>query len=459
MHNKLLSRRRSTSQQGQTILLVAISLVSLLAMAALAIDVVTLYVARTEIQRAADATALAAAKAIADSGVTSLQATDPNLPAAQTLAQNMATAAVTAMVNASSTFNLVDGKPPTLVTLTPIPVDFTRQGDPHVTVQLSSSNLPTFFSKIWGGGPATVAATATAEVYNPANLQTFTPIAPLSLKPWLVANADPNNAGAVFVNITTGAVEESVTGEQLNLIADCRNAPPNKCVLRLNHNPPKANPPFDVDYVPLQVSSPPNSKNVCPGASAYCASGPSDYEESIECADATTYVTPTCGGGATNAVWSDAFNPRGMAGLSATGTECLIHAGGPGPWDGSSNLQDTLTFPSGWPGGPPQITAETGTQTGNLVTTSSSIVTIPIIDTSMPTGSFPVSPGSVMVVGYIQGFINQINPAGGPPALPAGDINVTVLNIAGCSNSPNTAAAVVGGSGTSPIPVRLITPP
>jgi len=64
-----------------------------------------------------------------------------------------------------------------------------------------------------------------------------------------------------------------------------------------------------------------------------------------------------------------------------------------------------------------------------------------------------------MVVGYIQGFINQINPAGGPPALPAGDINVTVLNIAGCSNSPNTAAAVVGGSGTSPIPVRLITPP
>jgi len=426
-------------------------------MAALAIDVVTLYVARSEIQRAADAAALAAAKAIADSGVTSLQATDPHLPAAQTLAQNMATAAVTAMVNVSSTINLVDGKPPTLVTLTPIPIDFTRQGNPHVTIQLNSTNLPTFFSKIWGGSPASATATATAEVYNPANLPTFTPIAPLSLKPWLVANADPNNATAAFVNITTGAVEESVTGEQLNLIADCKIAPPDKCVLRNAHNPPKANPPFEVDYVPLQVSSPPNSKNVCPGASAYCAAGPSDYEASIECADATTYVTPTCGGGATNAVWSDAFNPRGIAGPSAAATECLIHAGGPGPWDGSTNFQDTLTIP-GWPASAPQIMAETGPQTGNLVTTSSSIVTIPIIDTSMPAGSFPASPGAVIVVGYIQGFINQINPNPGPTP-PPGDINVTVLNIAGCSATPNAANPIVGGSGTSPIPVRLITPP
>ena len=48
-------------------------MVSLLAMAALAIDVVTLYVARTEVQRAADAAALAGAKALADSGVTTLR--------------------------------------------------------------------------------------------------------------------------------------------------------------------------------------------------------------------------------------------------------------------------------------------------------------------------------------------------------------------------------------------------
>jgi hypothetical protein len=454
MRQKIPSRRRH-HERGQTILLVAISMVSLLAMAALAIDIVTLYVARSEIQRAADAAALAAAKAIADSGVTSLEAGDANLPAAQLLAQNMATSAVTALVNSSSTLNLVAGTPPTLVTVTPIPIDFTRQGNPHVTITLQRTSLPTFFSKVWGASAPSVTATATAEAYNPANLASFTPIAPLSLKPWLVANADPNNASAAFVNITTGAVEASVTGEQLNLIADCRNAPPNKCMLRSGHNPPKANPPVEVDYVPLEVSSPPNSKNVCPGASAYCSAGPNDYEESIECADATTYVTPTCGGGATNAVWSDAFNPRGIAGLSATGTECLIHAGGPGPWDGSTNFQDILTVP-GWPTNAQQIRAETGPQSGNLVTTSSSIVTIPIIDI---TSALPASPGAVTVVGYIQGFINQINPNPGTPTLPQGDINVTVLNIAGCSNSPNTAAAVVGDSGTSPVPVRLITPP
>jgi hypothetical protein len=91
------------------------------------------------------------------------------------------------------------------------------------------------------------------------------------------------------------------------------------------------------------------------------------------------------------------------------------------------------------------------------VTTSSSIVTIPIIDTSMAPNTFPVSPGAVTVVGFMQAFINQIDPNPGPPT--PGDINITVLNISGCSNIDNGANPVVGGSGTSPIPVRLITSP
>ena len=76
------------SERGQTIILVAISLVSLLAMAALAIDVVTLYVARGEIQRAADAAALAGAHAIADSGATTLSSGDSNLAGAETVANS-----------------------------------------------------------------------------------------------------------------------------------------------------------------------------------------------------------------------------------------------------------------------------------------------------------------------------------------------------------------------------------
>jgi hypothetical protein len=99
--------------------------------------------------------------------------------------------------------------------------------------------------------------------------------------------------------------------------------------------------------------------------------------------------------------------------------------------------------------------ARSGPQIGNLVTTSSSIVTIPIIDAKMPPTTFPTSPGAVTVVGFIQGFINQINDAASPNP---GDINITVLNIAGCSSSDNGANPVIGGAGTSPVPVRLISP-
>ena len=52
-------RRR---ERGVTILLVAIAMMALLAMAALAIDIVTLYVSEGDAQRAADAAALGSAK-------------------------------------------------------------------------------------------------------------------------------------------------------------------------------------------------------------------------------------------------------------------------------------------------------------------------------------------------------------------------------------------------------------
>jgi Putative Flp pilus-assembly TadE/G-like len=434
-------------ERGQTILLVAVSLISLLAMAAFAIDIVTLYAARSELQRATDATALAAAKAIADSGFTTIATTDAQYGNAKNLAMLMATNAINAATLATPPINLVAGRQPLLVGSPSY--DFTTHpGSYQVTLSLTV-NLPTFFSRIWSRSLITMTTSATAEAYNPANLATLTPISPTSLKPWLVANVDPNgmSTNTPFVNVGTGAVEQGVTGEQLDLIADCRNANPNNCVLRMNHNPPKATPPHEVDYVPLQVSSPANSNNICPA----CASGTTDYEQGIACADVTSYVTPTCGGGATNAVWDSAFNPRGQGGLSAKGAECLIHAAGPGPWDGDTNLQDTLTFP-GWPTNPAQITARSGPQVGNLVTTSSSIVTIPIIDI---TNALNPPPSAVTVVGFIQGFVNQVNNATAPDP---GDINVTVLNIAGCSSSDNGANPVVGGAGTSPIPIRLITP-
>jgi Putative Flp pilus-assembly TadE/G-like len=431
-------------ERGQTIILVAISLVTLLAMAALAIDIATLYAARSETQRAADAAALAGAKAIADSGITTLLITDPNF----TIVQPWATAAATSQINAVLQNNLVAGQAPS--TVSPPTVDWTRQGNPLLTVKVQSSNLPTFFSKIWGGTPNLATATATAEVYNPANVPNFTPIVPKSVKPWLVANADPITFGA-FINPSTGAVEPGVTvvGERFYLHSDCPTSP---CT-------PTDNPPGipisstgfhpQVDYVPALVT-PSTGSNICPA----CAAG-SDYEQSIECADVTTsYQVLTCGGGTTNAQWDQNVSPGGLGGLSDLATRCLIHASSAGYNKG----QDAIDNLGPWPTSPMQITAGSGSNApnGSFVTTSSSIVTIPIIDT---TNKIPTPSGNVTIVGYMQAFIEEVHGGGNPQR--QGDIQVTVLNIAGCSSSSTNIGAtpVVGGSGTSPVPVRLITPP
>jgi Putative Flp pilus-assembly TadE/G-like len=445
MNKRKLSCKRKR-EQGQTILLVAIGLISLLAMAALAIDVVTLYAARSETQRAADATALAAAKAIADSGLTTLPPGDPNIVNgnAQTLAQNMATSVINAMLTAPWPINQVGGIQPALVgtpTLffptTAVPAN----SNPHITVTLQVTTLPTFFARIWGNRTATVTASATAEAYNPANVQNFTPIAPRGVKPWLVANLDPtNNPPTPFITTGTGAIESEVIGKTFNLTADCNRNPRNSCALT---NPPTAthsatNP--QVDYVPALVA--PNSGDVCPSPSS-CTEDPNypDYQDSIQCYDVNPYP---CGGPNNNTTWDNTVNPRGRRGPSALGAECLIRA---------ASGQDQLQNLGPWPAAPYQFKAQSGPQSGYLLTTSGSVATIPIIDT----GSFhATSPYGVTVVGFMQAFINQVQD--GTNGTTDGDINVTVLNIAGCSTTPNVANAVVG-SGTSPIPVRLIAPP
>jgi hypothetical protein len=449
-------------ERGQTIILVAIGLVSLLAMAALAIDIVTLYAARSETQRAADATALVAAKAIADSGFTTLPPGDPNLVNgnAQTLAQSMATSAINAVLSANNpTINQVAGMQPGLVGTPTIFLPATANppnSNPHITVTLQVTNLPTFFARIWGNRTATVTASATAEAYNPANVQNFTPIAPKGVKPWLVANADPTSGilpAPQFINPPTGVIEPNVIGEQLNLTPDCNAGPTCTLISSLPGPGPNTSSVYpQVEYVPAQVT--PNSNDVCP-LPASCTENPNypDYQHSIQCHDVNPYP---CGGSANNFSWDPAVNPRHpgrLNGPSALGAECLIRAGNSGLGQG----QDVLQNFGPWPAAPFQFLAQSGPQNTNVVTTSSSIVTIPIIDTSNTTVFQSGSPYGVTVVGFMQAFINEVQ-TGPLPISERGDINITVLNIAGCSQTPNAANPVVG-SGTSPIPVRLITPP
>jgi hypothetical protein len=431
---------RSRAQRGQTILLVAVSMVSLLAMAALAIDVVTLYVARTEVQRAADAAALAGAKGMADSGLTTVSPSDTtNLPDAKLLAQSMATAAINAVVSASATINNhVAGSPPTLVSTS---FSVIPNNNPTVTVVLQQTNLPTFFARIWGQAASTTSASATAEAYNPSNQQSFTPITPRCVKPWLVANKDPTNGGAPFIdepsgNVLSNLATLTLSSSSFDLKADCRPGP--ACHPGVEPLSYQANPGGWVHYLPALVTPSP-AADTCPA----CANTTDDFEEGTACCNGATY---SCGGTANNAFWASTENPQhhGATGAAATATECLIHASTTGLGQG----QDALEYPSAWPSGPSQITAGTSNPMSNqVVTTSSSIVTVPIIDP----GVFSVNTGPVTVVGFLQAFVNYVE------AAPGGEINITVMNVIGCSQTPNGNNPIVGGNGASAIPVRLIS--
>jgi Flp pilus assembly protein TadG len=411
-----LTNRRRRGERGQTIVLVAVSLVTLLAMAALAVDVVTLYVARSEMQRAADAAALAAAKAFVDSGVTS----DPTNTNRQTLAQAMATN----VINSILTQNKVSGATPVLVAGSPA-FDLTRPGNPQVTVALQRTDLPTFFSRIWSTSLATVTASAVAEAYNPSNSPAgYSPIEPKCVKPLLVANQDPKSGATPsrFVDPISGApVAAGVVGERV-FITPCPNG---------------ACPPIAGQFLqfrPALVAA--GIANLCPGA---CAPPASNYETSIDCCDsanppATQYM---CGSSATIAVDTGLLNPQ-LSIDTNQGLQCVTNHPAEDTLD-PTTLPDMPDFTLGTE--PPKIIAGTGPLSGNAVTTSRSITTFPIVENP------DVNP--VRVIGFLEVFVDPVT-----PAIPT-NTQAHILNVIGCGNSPAAVPPVLGG-GYSPIPVRLI---
>jgi hypothetical protein len=87
----------------------------------------------------------------------------------------------------------------------------------------------------------------------------------------------------------------------------------------------------------------------------------------------------------------------------------------------------------------------------SVITTSNSIVSLPIYDsppgvnTINTTGTTPVT-----IVGFLQVFINVVDANG--------NVYVTVLNVSGCGNGLGTGVSSQPLYGTSPVPVRLISP-
>lgn len=117
------------------------------------------------------------------------------------------------------------------------------------------------------------------------------------------------------------------------------------------------------------------------------------------------------------------------------GLQCLTNDPNPDTIDPASLLELTAGT------GPARITAASGPQNGNLVTTSRSVATFPIIEN--------LSAAPLHVVGFLQVFVDPVT-----PAIPT-STTVRILNVIGCGNNPGAPPPVLGG-GYSPIPVRLI---
>jgi len=147
------------NEQGVIITLVAVFMLFVIgAMAALSIDEVTLYTARSEAQLAADAAALAGARVLANSGTTS-DTSGGSMLSAQTIAQTVAIRVAEQ--------NQIGGKNLTAGNVACCVFGGTDT-NPTVTVKVQRTDLPTFFARIWGVTQVAVAASATAEAYNPS---------------------------------------------------------------------------------------------------------------------------------------------------------------------------------------------------------------------------------------------------------------------------------------------------
>lgn len=138
-------------ERGVTLIIVALGMLALIAMAALAIDIATLYVARADAQHAADAAALAGAKMFVSSGFTSGLLGDPTDSTVQSNVCQSGGAGLPAAANKQAeaivALNQISGLPATLQNIV---CNFNQANNPQIVVTVQRTGLPVFFARIWG---------------------------------------------------------------------------------------------------------------------------------------------------------------------------------------------------------------------------------------------------------------------------------------------------------------------
>jgi hypothetical protein len=430
---------RRNNEQGIVIMLVAVVMLFVIgAMAALSIDVVTLYTARSEAQLAADGAALAGARVLANSGMTSAADSTVGIaavPLATAVAQQVAASNPVGGRNLSQAGACPGGE--ICVSINELASNFVA--NPHVTVQVQRSDLPTFFARIWGTKTVTVKASATAEAYNPSNAPgtSASPklrVAPSCVKPWLIPNMDPTSSATPPTTIfdpVTGAITNS-------LLLGYRTAGP---ATRLQARC------TDCSVTPLPT---PNPWQYYPGDPATTFPAPSQALPTCTPALATAYQESIAGCIQKPIVCNSAANidisnypNRNLEVTDAV--NCLAHV--------VNNKGDEVD-PTASPSPPFLFLAGDDNPVpgaaGNDVMVSDSLVTVPVFDSGSGTG--PPS-STVTIVGFVQLFLSprgRANPANGY-------MRAEVINMAGCG--AGATGTPILGNGASPVAVRLISPP
>jgi len=431
----------------------------LLGVSALCIDLVALYVARSETQRAADAAALAGAKAFVDSGFLSGSAT-------QSQAETEAREHAKRMAAAN---NIVGDS--ALVEDADVTFDFSRADNPRISVTVRRTGdranaVPTLFGKALGIFEADISATATAEAYTSAG--GGPPIGTGCVKPWILPNCDPNHAspanslcppgggGAYYVNADGTianpgpAASGGVIGQQILLKPGSPGAAP-----------------APSQFYPIQIP-PGDEPSICPPcAQTTGSSGPGAalYEKNISCCNTNIL---SCG-----QILELDRQTGNMVGPTRQGVQCLIHQQAQScNGDPSGCGQDYISVtnqPRPIVGG---LNNPNPLLRGQVITSSDAMVTVPLYAGQNPCPGGSGDCSTVQIVGFLQVFIEKTGP---PQATTYG----RVLQVAGCglggsgggtgtgggtggtgtgggSESGSGSGGTLTGPGGSLIPVRLV---
>jgi hypothetical protein len=441
-------------EAGAILFTVACALVLLLILAGLGIDLASLYAARTEAQRAADAAALAAAKVFVTSGCTS--ASGGCVPGGfqETLAVQQAQLTGSQNNVGSQQAQILAGD---------VTFAYPTPQDPQVTVVVQRSAargtpqdtggaMPTFFAKIFGITSADVSASATAEAFNPSG--SGLSVGAKCLKPWVLPNCDYNHlVGLSDPNRNPSCPAQS--GQYPSYFLDPNNGYQivrpgpvssggviGQLMTLKPGDPSQANAPGQFYPVFMPPGSTPS---VCPSCASSGGGGGATgsgalYRQNIECCNQNIIV---CG---LNTIQPITGN---MVGPTQQGIDCLIHQTNTGG-------QDTLD--------PNTMTMTAGSNnpyfsSGAAITSSDSLVTVPVYDgTQLCPGQSCPSVVNVDIIGFMQLFIKA-------ETNPQGTVQAYIVNIAGgCggggggSSGGSGGGSVVSAGGGSPIPVRLIHP-